>query len=290
MPTGKNTKTAKLTEGNGTKSKPEVSSDGLEQSGDDLLIVGLGASAGGITALKTFFENVSKDSGIAYVVVLHLAPDHESKLAQVLQVDSTIPVEQVNGTVKVEPDHVYVISPNHSFCMLDGHLEVTPLAGIEERRAPIDMFFRTLAESHHDRAVCVILSGTGSDGSMGLKRIKERGGAAFVQNPREAEFNEMPRNSIATDLVDSILPVAEIPEKIAAYKRSIATVQIADEIESSSATQQQNLREIFTQLRVRTGHDFSNYKRATMLRRIERRISVHNLSGLTEYTIFLREN
>lgn len=149
---------------------------------------------------------------------------------------------------------------------------------------------RTLAESHQARAVAVILSGTGANGSMGIKRIKERGGAAFVQNPREAEFSEMPRNSIATALIDRILNVAEIPAHIIGYKESLGAVAIPVEAVSRPEEQQQALREIFTQLRLRTGHDFSNYKRATVLRRIERRINVHQLGNLPAYAAYVREN
>jgi PAS domain S-box-containing protein len=134
------------------------------------------------------------------------------------------------------------------------------------------------------------LSGTGANGSMGLKRVKEMGGVAYVQNPREAEFNEMPRNAIATDLIDEVLPVAEIPGRIVAYRNSLGTVEIAVETESRPETQQQALREVFTQLRLRTGHDFSNYKRPTLLRRIERRINVRNLPDLPGYAAFLGQN
>ena len=148
---------------------------------------------------------------------------------------------------------------------------------LEERRAPVDIFFRTLAEHHTHHAVAVILSGTGANGSMGLKRVKEKGGAVFVQNPREAEYSDMPRNAIATELADEILNVAEIPAKLLAYKESMGTVTIPVSQEELEENQQAALREIFTQLRVRTGHDFSNYKRATVLRRIERRINVHQL-------------
>jgi len=152
--------------------------------------------------------------------------------------------------------------------MEDGYILVSPNTQIEDRRAPVDIFFRTLAEEHGSRAVAVVLSGTGANGSMGLKRIKERGGAAFVQNPREAEFNEMPRNSIATGLVDEVLNVAEIPGKIMAYRNRIGTIQIFEEPEQRPQQQQQALREIFTEIKVHTGHDFSNYKRPTLLRRI----------------------
>ena len=257
---------------------------------DNFLIAGLGASAGGIQALQEFFENVPKQSGIAYVVILHLSPDHDSRLAQVIQAVTSIPVAQVTERVKVEPDHVYVVPPNQHLEMRDGYIIVSANTQVEERRAPVDIFFRTLAESHGESAVAVVLSGTGANGSMGLKRIKEKGGAAFVQNPREAEFNEMPRNAISTELVDDVLPVSEIPAKIIAYRNSLGKIEIPVEAEQRPEEQQQALREIFTQLRVRTGHDFSNYKRPTLLRRIERRINVRNLHSLSAYAAFLYEH
>jgi len=135
---------------------------------DDFLIVGLGASAGGIQALKDFFANVPEDSGIAYVVILHMSPDHDSRLAEVLQTTSLIPITQVKHRVKVVPNHVYVIPPNQNLAMTDGHLELKDMIGIEERRSPVDLFFRTLADTHGPRSVCVVLSGTGPNGSAGF--------------------------------------------------------------------------------------------------------------------------
>jgi len=267
--------------------KPESANTSAAE--EDFLIVGLGASAGGIQALKDFFANVPEDSGIAYVVILHMSPEHESRLAEVLQTTSVIPVTQVKQRVKVVPDHVYVIPPNQNLATTDGHLKLTDMIGVEERRSPVDLFFRTLAETTDSRGVSVILSGTGANGSMGLKRIKEHGGVAFVQDPNEAQYTDMPRNAIATGLVDYILPVAEIPAKILSYKQHRGTIQIP-EPDEPLATDEQALRDIFTQLRVRTGHDFSNYKRATILRRIERRVGVKELSGLPQYANFLREN
>ncbi len=258
-------------------------------TGDEFLIVGLGASAGGIAALQQFFAQVPADSNMAYVVILHLSPDHDSRLAEVLQTTAAIPVTQVDQLVEVVPNHVYVISPNQSLAMTDGHLALSPITRIEERRAPVDIFFRTLAESHHSRAVCVVLSGTGANGSMGLKRVKEMGGVAIVQDPGEAQYSDMPRNSIATGLVDYVLPVAKIPEKILAYKERLTMpgLQIGP---ASASPDEQSLREIFTQLRVATGHDFSNYKRATVLRRIERRLNLHELPDLAAYAAYMREH
>jgi|GEM_PF-166280 len=255
----------------------------------DFLVVGVGASAGGVEALQAFFTQVAPDSGCAYVVILHLAPEYESNLASILQAVTSLPVTVVTEVVRVEPDHVYVVPPNQHLAMVDGELRVSPNTEPEERRAPIDIFYRTLAESHQRRGVCVILSGSGSDGSMGLKRVKERGGAVFAQSPRETTFAEMPRSAIATDLVDAVLPVAEIPTRIVAYRASLGSIAIPEEPEHRPAHQQQALREIFAQLRAHTGHDFTNYKRATLLRRIERRISVRNLSDLEAYAALLRE-
>lgn len=256
----------------------------------DFLIVGIGASAGGIQALQEFFEHTPVGSGIAYVVILHLSPDYDSQLTSLLQQVTSIPVTQVHSRVRVLPDHIYVVPPNQHLTMIDGHIDVSPNTLVEERRAPVDIFFRSLAETHGASAVSVVLSGTGANGSMGLKRIKECGGAIFVQNPREAEFNEMPRNSIATDLVDEVLNVADIPAKIIAYKKSLGTVHITEEAEQRPEDQQFALRTVFSHLRMRTGHDFSNYKRPTLLRRIERRINIHNLPGLPEYAAYLQKH
>ncbi|MDT7688893.1 MAG: two-component system, chemotaxis family, CheB/CheR fusion protein [Acidobacteriota bacterium] len=259
-------------------------------NGDDFLVVGLGASAGGIKAFKEFFVNVPPESGMAYVVILHLSPEHESHLAEVLQFATKMPVTQVQDAVKIEPNHVYVIPPNKSLAMGDGHLALSEITRVEERRAPVDIFFRTLAMSKNAHAVCVVLSGTGPDGSMGMKRVKEMGGICLVQEPSEAEYSDMPRNSMATGLVDYVLPVAEIPRKIIAYKERFGQTSIAAELREHPETEEQTMRDIFTQLRVRTGHDFSNYKRPTVLRRIERRINVHELDGLRSYARFMREH
>ena len=262
-------------------------------AGHDFLVVGLGASAGGIGALKEFFARVPADSQMAYVVILHLSPDHDSQLAEVLQSAAQIPVTQVTDRVRVEPNHVYVIPPDRSLAISDGHLDVSRMTSTEVRRAPVDIFFRTLAESHRECAVSVVLSGTGANGSMGMKRIKERGGCCIVQDPREAEYTDMPRHSLATGLVDYVLPVAAMPAQIIAYRDGLKQIRVPDvrpELPEQNEAEKAALRDILTQLRVRTGHDFSNYKRATMLRRIARRTSVHELADLTAYSQFMHEH
>ncbi len=271
-------------------SSPDTAEQTREKKDGHFFVVGLGASAGGIKSFKEFFSHVPPQSGMAYVVILHMSPSHESKLTEILQLATRIPVTQVLETVKIEPDHIYVIPPNRSLSMRDGNLTLSEMTRIEERRSPVDIFFRSLAESNDSRAACVILSGTGANGSMGLKRIKEFGGIVFAQDPAEAEYDDMPRNAIATGLVDFILPVAQMPEKIIAYKNNVGTVRISNEPLERHETDEAALRDIFTQLRVRTGHDFTNYKRATMLRRIERRINVYELSNLQSYAHLIHEH
>ncbi len=277
-----------MDETNGSLQSVNDNDNGTES--ENFLVVGIGASAGGIRALQQFFEKVPEKSECAYVVILHLSPDHDSKLAEVLRFVSNIPVFQVNEKTKVQPNHIYVIPPHKHLHMIDGFIAVSENISVEERRAPVDIFFRTLGDCMGPRAVSVVLSGTGANGSMGLKRVKERGGAAYVQNPREAEFNEMPRNAIETDLVDEILPVADIPKQIINYARGQTVKKIVAEPEVRPEEQEKTLRELFLQLRARTGHDFTNYRRPTLLRRIERRINLRNLPDLPTYADFFTQN
>src|SRR6476646_5464198 len=182
------------------------------------LVVGLGASAGGIVALKEFFAQTPVETGAAYVVILHLAPDHESRLAEVLQTATRMPVTQARGQVTMLPNRVYVIPPNANLAMTDAHLAVSPIDPTAQRVAPVDFFFRTLAEAYGTKAVAVVLSGTGPDGASGIKRVKEHGGLAIVQEPNEAEYEDMPRNSLATGLIDHVAPVKSMPSLIRAYQ------------------------------------------------------------------------
>jgi PAS domain S-box-containing protein len=255
---------------------------------NEFFIVGIGASAGGVQALQQFFLHTPLNSGIAYVVILHLSPNHDSQLAQVLQHETQMPVIQVTEKTSIAANRVYVVPPDHHLVMEAEEISVLPNMKVEDRRAPVDIFFRSLAGQYGARAISVILSGTGANGSMGLKRIKEFGGATFVQNPKEAEFSEMPRNAIATQLIDEVLNVADIPGRILAYCKGLNKIQLPDEPSGNTQElQQQSLQTIFTQLRLRTGHDFSNYKRPTLLRRIERRISVLGLHDLQSYVAAL---
>jgi two-component system CheB/CheR fusion protein len=255
-----------------------------------LPVVGLGASAGGIKALRDFFAQVAPDSGAAYVVILHLSPDHDSKLAEVLQTTASIPVTQVRGTVELEPNHAYVVPPNKSLDVSADKLTVTDITRLEQRRAPVDVVFRGLADTFGSRTICIVLSGTGSNGSSGLKRVKEYGGLVLAQAPDEAEYGDMPRNSIATGLVDFVLPVAEMPAKIASYIERVKKNGHATNVSPAIVEEPDAMRDILTLLRVRTGHDFSNYKTATLQRRVDRRVNLHGLPTLSAYARLIRQH
>jgi two-component system, chemotaxis family, CheB/CheR fusion protein len=236
---------------------------------------------------------------------LHLSQEHESHLAQILQTFTEMPVVQVTETLEVSPNHIYVIPPAKHLAMLDGQIRLQEPERVRGQRVPIDLFFRTLGDAYGKHAIAVILSGTGADGTLGIKRVKENGGIVLAQHPDDAEYDAMPRSAIATNLVDIILPVAELPQKIVALGQAAERLELpaqpsrpeADEENFTSAlptsqaleTSSAALREVLTLLKVRTGHDFHNYKRPTLLHRIARRLQVHDLSDIASYLQFLRE-
>lgn len=256
-------------------------------------VVGIGASAGGVQALLRFFENAPADMGMAFVVVLHLSPNHASSADQVLQHATSMPVLQVQHPVPVEKNHVYVISPSHDLALDDGHLTPTEAGRPRGRPIAIDLFFRSLADTHRERAIAIVLSGTGADGSTGIGRIKEQGGVTIAQQPADAEYPEMPQNAMATGMVDFALPAAEMPRKLrelADNARAIRLPAADEEPEALAAAQpdaastaERALLGVLATLRSRTGHDFRHYKRATILRRIERRLQVNGIADLQSY-------
>ena len=252
-------------------------------------VVGVGASAGGLAALKTLFDHVPEDSGLAFVVVVHLSPEHESHLADLLQPHVKIPVQQVTETMALEPNRVYVIPPGCNLSAIDTHLRLSDLEERRRERAPIDHFFRTLAGTHDGHAVGVILSGTGSDGTLGIKEIKAKGGLTIVQDPNEAQFDGMPQSSIATGLVDLILPVAAIPAAAIRFARTEPKLLALADATEIDGEDRNLIQKIFAQLRARTGRDFSRYKRSTLLRRIGRRMQLNYIEELNLYLNRLRE-
>jgi two-component system CheB/CheR fusion protein len=264
----------------------------------DFGVVGIGASAGGLQAIKLFFENMPQDNGMAFVIILHLSPDHESSADKIIQESTQMPVLQVTEKVAIERNHVYVISPAHRLSMNDGYLEVSPSDPRLGRTCAIDLFFRDLADVHRERAFCLVLSGTGSDGAVGLSRIKEQGGVTLAQAPEDAEFDGMPQAAIDTQMVDLVLPVVEMPQKLLELWRNAKAISlptandpdlqtIASVAERDAVAAEQLLRDVLIQLRAGTGHDFKHYKRATVLRRIERRMQVTAQPDLAAYYRYL---
>ena len=251
-------------------------------------IVGIGASAGGLQALKHFFAAVPPDSGLAYVVVIHLASDRESHLADLLQPHAAIPVTQVTETTLLGLNQVYVIPPDHNISAIDSHLRLTPLEERRQDRAPIDHFFRTLADSFDGHAVAVVLTGTGSDGTQGVRRIRERGGIVIVQDPAEAEFDGMPRSALESGAVDIVLPVGAIPGRILQLEETRPRVHVPAQLGRTEEADGEPVPRILTWIRTRTGHDFSRYKRSTVERRLERRMQLRGLVQASEYLKLLR--
>lgn len=194
-----------------------------------LPVVGLGGSAGAIAAIQTFLAATGPDTGMAYVVVMHLAADHESLLAQILQRSTAMPVHQVSDTVKVEPGHVYVIPPGKAITSFDGSLALVDISPERGRRVTVDLFFRTLADTHGPNAIAIVLSGADGDGAIGIKRIKERGGLTIAQDPDEAEHGSMPRAAIATGMIDWVLPVADMPARLGNYGALVGRLKLPAE-------------------------------------------------------------
>ncbi len=255
-----------------------------------MTIVGIGASAGGLTALKKFFSTMPEDSGMAFVVVVHLSPKHESVLAELLQPHIKMPVHQVNRTLELKPNTVYIIPPNANLNSIDTHLRLTELENGPGARSPIDHFFRTLAKTHDGNAIGIILTGTGSDGTIGLKEIKEKGGFVFVQDPNEAEYDGMPLSAISTGLVDRVLPLKDIPAYIHRFISARPRIKSLEPGAEPEPEEYQILQKIYAVIRSRTGRDFSNYKISTIMRRMQRRMQLMSVRTLVEYLEILRKN
>jgi len=252
-------------------------------------VVGIGSSAGGIKALEELFDSLPSDTGMGFVVVQHLAREHESKLSDILSRHTEMTVQQVENNMKVEPNTVYVIPPGYDMALLRGHLQLLEITDSRGLARPFDFFFKSLAQDLGDKSICIILSGTGSDGSRGLLEIKDSGGVAIAQSPNSAEYGDMPQNAISTGYVDLILNIPEIGHKLTAI--SDDRYRIVEENSSGASSDIHGyLQKIFVLLRTQTGHDFSQYKEGTISRRVERRMLVHQIDRIVHYVRFLQQN
>jgi two-component system, chemotaxis family, CheB/CheR fusion protein len=251
-------------------------------------IVGIGASAGGLEALDVFLRNVPAKSEIAFIIVQHLEPTQKDFMVELLQRSTAMKVVQVKDRTVVRPACVYVIPPNKEMSILHGVLHLLDRIAPHGVHLPIDFFLRSLADDEKERSVGVILSGMGSDGTFGLRAIKEKGGATFVQDPASSKFDGMPKSAIAGGTADIVAPVEMLPGKIIAYLQRAPLVSKSGLVKADKA--RSGLEKILILLRDQTGHDFSLYKNIAVYRRIERRMSIHQIDKIATYIRFLQEN
>jgi two-component system CheB/CheR fusion protein len=274
------------------KSKDVVSAQQVDKNIDNKTssiidffpIIGIGASAGGLEAIELFLSNVPADCGMAFVVVQHLDPNHKDIMCELLQRMTPLEVQQITDHMVVMPNHVYVIPPAYDLSILNDVLIL--LARVEPHglQLPIDYFFTSLAADRKERSIAVILSGMGSDGTLGLRSIKDKAGAVFVQTPDTAKFDGMPISAINTGLVDAVAPADELINNIVSYINDVP-LKVKNNNEN-----QENIEKVMVLLRAHTGHDFSRYKKTTINRRIERRMALHQLSNVSDYVRYLRTN
>ena len=260
-----------------------------ERSENLFPVVGVGASAGGLEAFKRLIRGIPEKSGVAYILVQHLEPTHESLLVDILQKITPIPIQEITNNVRVEPDHVYVIPSNKLLTANDGRLELSPRGPKNEKNMPIDVFFTSLSEVHQSHAIGVVLSGTATDGTLGLKAIKDHGGFTFAQEQQSAAFDGMPQSAIDADVVDFILSPEEIPLKVSKLFETLRNGLAGDKGDIKSA-KEEAFRQLIALLRIRKGTDFTYYKQTTIRRRIIRRMGLNKMDDVADYLAYCREN
>ena len=285
MKTDKTILPKKVEDHSETKISPDKAS--VEIKKNDFPIVGIGASAGGLETLEQFFSKMPENSGMAFVIVQHLDPTHVGMMPELLQRTTKMKVFQAKDSLVVNPNCVYVIPPNKSMSILNGTLHLFAPIETHGLRLPIDTFFRSLALDRQEKSIGIILSGMGSDGSLGIKAIKERSGIVLVQDPQTAKFNGMPISATETILPDIVAPVEELPDKLISLLKFMPISVIDHEIDSKNKS---NLDKIIILLREQTGHDFSLYKKSTLFRRIERRKGIHQIEKIQDYVRLMQEN
>jgi len=253
-------------------------------------IVGIGASAGGLGAFEAFFAGMPADidPGMAFVLVQHLAPDHKSILTELIQRYTRMKVFEVEDGVRVRPNCAYIIPPGRDMAFLNGTLQLLEPSAPRGQRLPIDFFFRSLAQDQGERAICIVLSGTGSDGTQGVRAIKAEGGMVMAQAPGSAEYDGMPSSAIATGLVDYELAPSEMPAQLMAYSAHVFGRRLRSSTAPAPKTENA-LKKLFVLLRAQTGHDFSNYKPSTIHRRIERRMDVQQIESMDAYVEYAQK-
>lgn len=271
---------------------PPIESQTVEKKREKpFYIVGMGGSAGSLEAFEEFFHNIPADTGLAFVLVSHLDPTHKGVMPELIQRSTEMVVQQARDGMMVQPNHVYVIPPNRDMSILHGALQLLEPSKPRGLRMPIDFFFRHLAEDQKEYSIAIIFSGMGTDGTLGLKAIKEKMGMVMVQDASSAKYNGMPQSAIQTGLADYVAPTNELPAKLMGYVEHFAGISIIREVPHPRETRTTGaMQKIFALLRAQSGNDFSLYKKNTVRRRIERRMSVHQLSNVNKYVRYLQEN
>jgi two-component system, chemotaxis family, CheB/CheR fusion protein len=251
-------------------------------------VVGIGASAGGLEALEAFFSNMSSDSNITFVVIQHLSPHYKSIMSSLLKKNTNMKIRVIEDGMKVELNCVYLNPPNKNVDIINRSFQLMDINKPHAVNLPIDYFFRSLSADLGEKAICVILSGTGTDGTLGLKAIKGAGGMTMVQEEQQAKYNGMPRSAIDTGMVDYILPVEKIPDQLQKYVQH-PYIDTPEKVGVTEKQFQSYIQKIFVMIRQTTGHDFSNYKQNTIRRRIERRLAVHQIGNVADYIRYIQQ-
>ena len=270
--------------------EPEVGALLTPPPAATIRIVGIGASAGGLVALEQFLEQTPRHSGLAYIVVQHLDPTQRALLPELLQRVTAMPVLQAEQALEIKPDHVYVIPPNTELRVVAGTLQLAQPSEPRGMRLPINILFSSLALALGERAIAVVLSGMGADGSLGVQAIHAVGGLSVAQEPASAQFDSMPASAIAVGGVDIVAPPGELPARILSYLNGLSEAAIATKSEEPPAATVPPMQSILGLLRGRTRHDFSLYKPGTLQRRMERRMAIHGIHSLALYAAFLERN
>ncbi|MBU2630552.1 MAG: hypothetical protein KKE61_18220 [Proteobacteria bacterium] len=268
--------------------KPSVKADqNKETPPNQFPVIGIGASAGGLEALQPFFSTVSEKSGMAYIVVVHMMAKQPSLMPELLQKIASIPVLQATDGQIVKPDHVYIIPPNKELNIFKGQIVLLPMAN-KQPFLPINSFFSSLAIDQKENAAGIVLSGTGTDGSLGIKDIKTHNGLVMVQSETSSKYNGMPRSAVKTGVTDVILPPEKMYEWLVQY--FLVNKIKPDEKKGLSKEDPNWLNKIFNILRAKIGHDFSNYKTNTLLRRVTRRMELNLVDNPGAYLKLLQES
>lgn len=274
---------------NEKKSSSRKSFENKNDPGEQFPIVAIGASAGGLEALEVFFDSIPSQSGLCFIIIQHLSPTHKSIMNTILKKHTEMQVFEVEDAMELEKNCIYLNPPGKNMSLLEGKLYLEEIEAVRGLNLPIDFFFTSLAQNMREKSICVILSGTGADGMLGLKAVKGAGGLVVVQDEKQAKYDGMPRSAVSTGLVDLVLPVEKMGDELIGYVNH-SFLKGDRTVEVTESHYSKNMNEIFNLIMAETGHDFSHYKKNTICRRIERRLAVHQIGKIDDYVNYLKKS